>query len=104
VVHDRLDDHAPDYGRHGVRCNAVRPGLIRTAQSAALHDDGGEGLDRVLKHVLLPYAGTPDDIAELVYFLGTAASRYITAQTIPVDGGMLAHQPFHADELAASLG
>lgn len=90
---------ATAYGRDGVRCNAVRPGLIRTAQSAALHD-GGAGLDRVMRHVLLPYAGTPDDIAELVHFLGSPASRYITAQTIPVDGGMLAHQPFHADELS----
>ena len=94
---------ATAYGRHGVRCNAVRPGLIQTAQSAALlnHGDGtDDGYSRVLRHVLLPYAGSPADIAELVCFLGSPASRYITAQTIAVDGGLLAHQPFHADELS----
>ncbi len=87
---------ATAYGKQGLRCNAIRPGLIQTAQSAALHADG-DGTGKLLRHVLLPYAGTPDDIAELVCFLGSAASRYITAQTITVDGGMLSHQPFFAD-------
>ncbi|WP_010230736.1 MULTISPECIES: SDR family NAD(P)-dependent oxidoreductase [unclassified Pseudonocardia] len=96
---------ATAYGKQGVRCNAIRPGLIQTAQSAALHADG-DGPSKLLRHVLLPYAGGPDDIAELVCFLGSSASRYITAQTITVDGGMLSHQPFFAeamDATAASL-
>ncbi|MEU7812867.1 SDR family NAD(P)-dependent oxidoreductase [Pseudonocardia sp. NPDC049154] len=91
---------ATAYGKQGVRCNAIRPGLIQTAQSAALHADG-DGLAKLLRHVLLPYAGAPDDIAELVCFLGSPAARYITAQTITVDGGMLSHQPFFAEAMDA---
>jgi NAD(P)-dependent dehydrogenase (short-subunit alcohol dehydrogenase family) len=90
---------ATAYGKQGVRCNAIRPGLIQTAQSAALHGDGTAAL---LRHVLLPYAGTPEDIAELVCFLGSPASRFITAQTLTVDGGMLSHQPFFADAMDAA--
>ncbi|ALL79793.1 short-chain dehydrogenase (plasmid) [Pseudonocardia sp. EC080610-09] len=91
---------ATAYGKQGVRCNAIRPGLIQTPQSVALHGDD-DGAAKLLRHVLLPYAGRPDDIAQLVAFLGSAASRYITAQTITVDGGMLSHQPFYADAVDA---
>jgi NAD(P)-dependent dehydrogenase (short-subunit alcohol dehydrogenase family) len=92
---------ATAYGKQNVRCNAIRPGLIETPQSAALHADG-DGTAALLKHVLLPFAGSPDDIAELVCFLGSSASRFITAQTITVDGGMLSHQPFFADAMDAA--
>ncbi|GLL15853.1 putative short-chain type dehydrogenase/reductase [Pseudonocardia halophobica] len=92
---------ATAYGKKGVRCNAIRPGLIVTPQSAALHA-GGDGHEKLLRHVLLPYPGSPDDIAELVCFLASPAARYITAQTITVDGGMLSHQPFHADAVDAA--
>jgi NAD(P)-dependent dehydrogenase (short-subunit alcohol dehydrogenase family) len=92
---------ATGYGRAGVRCNAILPGLILTPQAEALHADG---MQKLLGHVLLPYAGTPDDIGHLVVFLGSDESRYITGQSLKVDGGMLTHQPFYADSLAAREG
>lgn len=92
---------ATGYGKDGVRCNAVLPGLIVTDQSRDLH---GEGIARLLDHVLLPHAGTPDDIAHLIVYLASDESRFVTAQELRVDGGLLSHQPFLADSRAAARG
>jgi 3-oxoacyl-[acyl-carrier protein] reductase len=77
---------AREVGRYRVRVNAVVPGLIATdlsdsyiASSAAIP----------LKEIPLRRLGTPEDIAPLVVFLGSDGARYITAQLIAVDGGLL---------------
>lgn len=80
------------YGRSGVRCNAVQPGLIVTGQSKRLHDPKAQ--EHLLDKLCLPYAGTPEDVADLVHFLASDASRFITGQTFRIDGGMLSKQPF----------
>jgi NAD(P)-dependent dehydrogenase (short-subunit alcohol dehydrogenase family) len=76
-------------GKQGVRANTIVPGLILTdAVRAHLSEDILNGLGRA---TLTPYVGLPQDVAELVVFLASEQSRYITGQMIAIDGGMSAH-------------
>ena len=80
---------ATSHGKEGVRANTVVPGLIITdAVRAHLSDHMLEGLGRA---TLTPYVGDPVDVANLVVFLASDESRYITGQMIGIDGGMSAH-------------
>lgn len=80
---------ATSEGKQGVRANTVVPGLILTdAVRAHLSADILDGLGRA---TLTPYVGQPQDVAELVVFLASEQSRYITGQMISIDGGMSAH-------------
>jgi NAD(P)-dependent dehydrogenase (short-subunit alcohol dehydrogenase family) len=80
---------ASGYGKQGVRVNTIVPGLIITdAVRAHLTEAMLEGLGRA---ILMPFLGQPDDIANLVLFLASDESRYITGQMICIDGGMSAH-------------
>jgi NAD(P)-dependent dehydrogenase (short-subunit alcohol dehydrogenase family) len=80
---------ATSHGKQGIRVNTIVPGLIITdAVRAHLTDDILAGLGRA---ILTPHLGQPEDIADLVVFLASEESRYITGQMIPIDGGMSAH-------------
>jgi NAD(P)-dependent dehydrogenase (short-subunit alcohol dehydrogenase family) len=80
---------ASGHGKQGVRVNTIVPGLIITdAVRAHLTEAMLEGLSRA---ILVPFLGQPDDIANLVVFLASDESRYITGQMISIDGGMSAH-------------
>src|SRR5271154_6564427 len=80
---------ATSEGKRGVRANTIVPGLILTdAVRAHLSEDTIDGLSRV---TLTPYLGQPKDVADLVVFLASEQSRYITGQMISIDGGMSAH-------------
>jgi len=80
---------ASGHGKQGVRVNTIVPGLIITdAVRAHLTEAMLEGLSRA---ILVPFLGQPDDIANLVLFLASDESRYITGQMISIDGGMSAH-------------
>ncbi|MEB3981139.1 SDR family NAD(P)-dependent oxidoreductase [Mycobacterium sp. 663a-19] len=80
---------ATSEGKRGVRANTVVPGLILTdAVRAHLSEDIIGGLGRA---TLTPYLGEPKDVADLVVFLASEQSRYITGQMISIDGGMSAH-------------
>lgn len=80
---------ASSYGKQGIRVNTVVPGLIVTdAVRAHLTGSQVEGLGRA---ILVPRPGEPEDIANLVLFLASEESRYITGQMIAIDGGMSAH-------------
>ncbi len=80
---------ATGHGKQGVRVNTIVPGLILTdAVRAHLTEDIVAALGR---STLTPYLGDPDDVANLVVFLASEESRYITGQMIVIDGGMSAH-------------
>ncbi len=80
---------AASYGKQGIRVNTIVPGLIITdAVRAHLTDRMLAGLGRA---TLTPYVGEPEDVANLVVFLASDESRYITGQMIAIDGGMSAH-------------
>jgi NAD(P)-dependent dehydrogenase (short-subunit alcohol dehydrogenase family) len=80
---------ATSHGKQGIRVNTILPGLIITdAVRAHLDEKMVAGLG---KAVLTPSVGQPDDIADVVVFLASNESRYITGQMLCVDGGMGAH-------------
>jgi 3-oxoacyl-[acyl-carrier protein] reductase len=77
---------AKELGSRNVRVNAVAPGLIETEMTAAMPEAARA---HYLQTIALGRAGTPDDVAGAVTFLASDAARYITGQTIVVDGGFL---------------
>jgi NAD(P)-dependent dehydrogenase (short-subunit alcohol dehydrogenase family) len=77
---------AAELGGHGIRVNAVAPGLIRRE---GLEDDWPEGVASWRSGCPLGRLGEPDDVADACLFLASAASRWITGTTIRVDGGFL---------------
>jgi NAD(P)-dependent dehydrogenase (short-subunit alcohol dehydrogenase family) len=79
---------ATAHGKQGVRVNTIVPGLILTdAVRAHLSDDLVNSLSG---STLTPYLGQPSDVADLVVFLASDESRYITGQMLVIDGGMTA--------------
>ncbi len=80
---------ATGHGKQRIRANTIVPGLIITDAVRAHLPEGV--LDNLGRATLTPYLGQPDDIADLVVFLASAESRYITAQMITIDGGMSGH-------------
>jgi len=78
---------AMEYGPHGIRFNAVAPGVIVTSMWERNRAVPGV-IEQVEAQIALRRWGLPDDVADVVVFLASDASRYVTAQTIEVDGGM----------------
>jgi NAD(P)-dependent dehydrogenase (short-subunit alcohol dehydrogenase family) len=71
-----------------VRVNAVAPGLIETGMTAVMKSPGMEAIEaRELARVPMARWGTPDDVAPSFLFLASSAARFITGQTLCVDGG-----------------
>jgi NAD(P)-dependent dehydrogenase (short-subunit alcohol dehydrogenase family) len=79
---------AAEWGRHNIRVNAIAPGLVQTDFAEALWTNR-EILQSVLQATPLRRIGTPQDIAGAAVFLAAPAARWITGQTIVVDGGLM---------------
>jgi 3-oxoacyl-[acyl-carrier protein] reductase len=77
---------ALELGSRNIRCNAVAPGFIETEMTGALNQDVVKGWREAIP---LKRGGTAEDVANLVLFLASDLSSYITGQVINVDGGML---------------
>ncbi len=77
---------AKELGSRNVRVNAVAPGLIETAMTAEMPP---AARTKYLETIALGRAGTPEDVSSVVAFLCSDAARYITGQTLIVDGGYL---------------
>lgn len=78
---------ACEWGPHGIRVNSVAPGVIVTDIWAESRKQPGL-VESVASQIALRRWGEPDDVADVVAFLASDASRYVTAQTIVVDGGL----------------
>lgn len=85
---------AMQYGKQNIRCNVISPGLIVTPTAAANNKNNEFAIYEA--NSMMPYLGRPEDIAAMVVFLAADDSRFITAQTLRVDGGYTAHMPHTA--------
>jgi 2,3-dihydroxy-2,3-dihydro-p-cumate dehydrogenase len=92
-VHAMVSGLAVEYAKDGVTANTVAPCYIQTPELATLFETGGapprllEVVERATAIVPLGRPGTPDEVAATVAFLAGEDSRFITGQTIYVNGG-----------------
>jgi gluconate 5-dehydrogenase len=78
---------ADDWGRHGITVNCLAPGWFRTAQNEVLYKSQ-EWVDYLVDRIPVKRPGEPRDLEGPIVFLASEASRYITGQTLLVDGGI----------------
>ncbi|MCI9016794.1 MAG: 3-oxoacyl-[acyl-carrier-protein] reductase [Clostridia bacterium] len=77
---------AKELASRNIRLNAVAPGFIETDMTEVLSDTVKENIN---SQIALKRMGTAEEVAKVVYFLGSDQSSYITGQVINVDGGMV---------------
>lgn len=75
-----------EWGRKGIRSNAICPGLIKTKFSSALWNND-QIMDVVNKHLPAGRAAAPEEMAGLAVFLASEAASYCTGQVFTADGG-----------------
>jgi NAD(P)-dependent dehydrogenase (short-subunit alcohol dehydrogenase family) len=78
---------ADDWGRHGITVNCLAPGWFKTAQNKILYEDKA-WVEYLCERIPLKRPGQPNDLDGAIVFLASEASRYITGQTLLVDGGI----------------
>ncbi|MEZ5400288.1 MAG: SDR family NAD(P)-dependent oxidoreductase [Bryobacteraceae bacterium] len=93
---------ANELGVHGIRVNAVCPGMIRTRLTASTYEDPSVIRD-YFKAIPLGRGGEPSEVANAVAFLASDLASYITGATLLVDGGQMACKFATWDERAASF-
>jgi 3-oxoacyl-[acyl-carrier protein] reductase len=77
---------AKEFAKKGIRCNAVAPGFIKSDMTDKLSDDIKA---EYAKAIPLGFFGETENIADVVAFLASDMSKYVTGQVINVDGGMV---------------
>jgi NAD(P)-dependent dehydrogenase (short-subunit alcohol dehydrogenase family) len=85
---------AAQYGRQGIRCNAIAPGLILTPRATPRPQ---KVLDAFARHTLAPRHGRPEDVAYAALFLASDEAQFINGQVLEVDGGVHVHNPTMPD-------
>ncbi len=94
---------AAQYGKQGVTCNAISPGMVPTAAS---RENQPELIRMVERHHMTPELGYPDDIAAMVALLASDDGRFVSGQIIRVDGGVtkaFAHVADNRDQFEAHV-
>ncbi|XP_036622097.1 estradiol 17-beta-dehydrogenase 8 [Trichosurus vulpecula] len=76
---------ARELGRHGIRCNSILPGLIITPMTKKVPQ---KVLDQITSQIPMGHLGVPEDVADVVAFLASDDSGYITGTTVEVTGGL----------------
>ena len=76
---------AKEYAKRGIRANAVAPGFIQTAMTEKLTEDQKK---LQTEYIGLGRLGQAEDVANVVLFLASNLSGYVTGQVIGVDGGL----------------
>lgn len=79
---------ALEYVRHGIRVNAVNPGLIDTQVARDVVNGNEHAYEEIAKHVPIGRAGSPEEIASAVLWLCSSEASYVVGQALTVDGGM----------------
>ena len=95
AVNNLTQQMAMQYARYGIRVNAVLPGL--TATDAAIDNMPEDFRKSFLYHVPLNRMGTPEDMANAVYFFASDLSSYITGNIMEVAGGYGLGTPQYAN-------
>jgi gluconate 5-dehydrogenase len=78
---------ADDWGPSGITVNCLAPGWFKTAQNQALYEND-EWVEYLVDRIPVRRPGAPNDLDGAVVFLASEASRYMTGQTLLVDGGI----------------
>ena len=78
---------ADDWGKHGMTVNCLAPGWFRTEQNKVLYENK-EWVEYLCDRIPVKRPGRPEDLDAAVVFLAAEASRYVTGQTLLVDGGI----------------
>ncbi|HEV2322293.1 MAG TPA: SDR family oxidoreductase, partial [Gammaproteobacteria bacterium] len=78
---------ADDWGRHGVTVNCLAPGWFKTKQNEVLYQNAA-WVEYITDRIPVKRPGRPDDLDGAVVFLASESSRYVTGQTLLVDGGV----------------
>ncbi len=78
---------ADDWGRHGITVNCLAPGWFRTEQNKVLYENR-EWVEYLCDRIPVKRPGEPHDLDAAVVFLAAESSRYVTGQTLLVDGGI----------------
>jgi NAD(P)-dependent dehydrogenase (short-subunit alcohol dehydrogenase family) len=78
---------ADDWGPHGITVNCLAPGWFRTAQNKVLYENE-EWVKTLVERIPVRRPGAPGDLDGAIVFLASEASRYVTGQTLLVDGGI----------------
>jgi gluconate 5-dehydrogenase len=78
---------ADDWGRQGVTVNCLAPGWFQTQQNRVLYENAA-WVEYICDRIPVKRPGRPDDLDGAIVFLASESSRYITGQTLLVDGGI----------------
>jgi len=78
---------AADWGKSGITVNCLAPGWFRTEQNKVMYEDAA-WVDYLTERIPVNRPGRPDDLDGAVVFLASEASRYVTGQTMLIDGGI----------------
>ncbi|XP_020829791.1 (3R)-3-hydroxyacyl-CoA dehydrogenase isoform X1 [Phascolarctos cinereus] len=76
---------ARELGRHGIRCNSILPGFIITPMTKKVPQ---KVLEQIMPQIPMGHLGVPEDVADVVAFLASDDSGYITGTTLEVTGGL----------------